>query len=194
MKFGKMMIFLAICCLTSFILIAAASADEISKGNHCYARITPVDEKNDKQSEIIETQCFNSFAEAIFAATNGRVQLDPNIEPDEITDSMLNGNAKNDSSSQDIVIGIDWDYTNYQGGTYTWVVTGTGCTDTTYYEAPSMPASWNDRVSSAIAYSGCKFYHYRDTNFGGTSVLCNETFPAMGTLDNATSSERWVKK
>ena len=150
--------------------------------------------KNDRQSGIVEKQCFESFAESIYAATNGRVELDPSIEPDKITDSMLNGNEKNDSASQDIVIGIDWDNSNYTGSTYTWVVSGTGCNDTTYYEVPSMPAGWNDRVSSAIAYSGCKFYHFRDTNYGGASVVCNDYCPTMGTLDNATSSERWVKK
>lgn len=182
------------CLLLIFGLAAKQPGTENAKQLHCYSLLSPVDVKSGDLSQILETACFNSFSESIEAATKGRVHLDSSISPDDVTDDMLKSVGAKSSLTDQIVIGIDWDYANYGSSSYTWVVTVSGCTDATSYNVPTMPSGWDNRVSSAKAYSNCNyFYHYQNTNFGAPSVACNTDCPGMGSLDNATSSEKWQK-
>ena len=174
-------------------LTAANSGAGILKPDHCYSLISPLKPGPEGSTPIIKTACYDTFAQAINAATNGRVHLDKSIRPEDVTDMMLNDIESINTPLAQIVIGIDWDYINYGGSSYTWVVSTSGCSDTIQYSVSTMPSGWNDRVSSSKAYSNCSFYHYSDSNFGGTSVACNPNCSTMGILDNATSSERWIK-
>lgn len=182
--------------LGGFFLILFLTAPRPTGTNnkqHCYALIAPIEEDGNGSSRIIKKECFANFADSIYAATNGRVQLDRSIQPDEVTNEALNSNNGVNSSSSQVVIGIDWDSTNFAGSSYTWVVSGSGCSSSTQYSVSSMPSGWDNRVSSARGYSGCNyFYHYQKTNFGGSSLVCNTECATMGSLDNATSSEKWA--
>ena len=141
---------------------------------------------------IIKSDCFDNFADSISAATNGRVLLNHSARPNEVTNEILNSNNGLSSLSSQVVIGIDWDDTNFGGSSNTWTVSGSGCSNSVKYSASSMPSGWDNRVSSARGYSGCNYYyHYQDTNYGGSSVVCNTECATMGSLDNATSSEKW---
>ncbi len=182
------------CLLLVFGLAANQPEIKDSQQQHCYSLLSPVNVKSSDSSKIIEAACFNSFSESIKAATKGRVNLDPSIRPGDLTDDVLNNVGSKSTLADQIVIGIDWDYTNYGASSYTWVVTGSACTDTTFFDAPTMPSGWDNRVSSSKAYSTCNyFYHYQNSNFGGTSIVCNMNCPGMGALDNSTSSEKWRK-
>mgnify|MGYP000920186108 CR=1 FL=1 len=184
------------CLLLVFGLAATQPGTVVSQQQHCYSVLAPVDTKSSDSSKVLESACFNSFSESIKAATKGRANLDPSVRPPDVTDEMLNsvGDKSSTSTTAQIVIGIDFDNTNYGGSTYTWVVTTSGCTDTVFYSVSSMPAGWDNRVSSAKAYSNCNyFYHYQNINFGTPSVVCNTDCSGMGSLDNATSSEKWQK-
>lgn len=175
------------------LFLTAARPTGTNNKQHCYALIAPIEEDGNGSSRIIKKECFANFADSIYAATNGRVQLDRSIQPDEVTNEALNSNNGVNSSSSQVVIGIDWDSTNFAGSSYTWVVSGSGCSSSTQYSVSSMPSGWDNRVSSARGYSGCNyFYHYQNTNFGGSSVVCNTECATMGSLDNATSSEKWA--
>lgn len=93
-----------------------------------------------------------------------------------------------------VVIGIDYDGPNFTGST---LVGGTrhtpGCLDGSSFIASSMPAGWNNRVSSARSYSGCNhYYHYEHINFGGAVLDCGDSCSSMGVMENQTSSERWT--
>lgn len=191
---NKKFIFYSLGCLLFALFPISANFDiENNKQNHCYSFLSPISENPDGSSHIIETACFDTFAQAINEATNGRVHLDSSIRPEDVTDKMLNEIEGINTPLAQIVIGIDWDYINYGGSSYTWVVSTSGCTDTIRYSVSTMPSGWNDRVSSSKAYSNCSFYHYSDSNFGGSSAVCNPNCSTLGTLDNATSSERWIK-
>lgn len=175
------------------LFLTAARPTGTNNKQHCYALIAPIEEDGNGSSRIIKKECFANFADSIYAATNGRVQLDRSIQPDEVTNEALNSNNGVNSSSSQVVIGIDWDSTNFAGSSYTWVVSGSGCSSSTQYSVSSMPSGWDNRVSSARGYSGCNyFYHYQNTNFGGSSLVCNTECATMGSLDNATSSEKWA--
>lgn len=176
----------------ALFLIAATPIADSFRLTHCYSLLSPINKTIGGSSEIIESACFDTFSEAIQAATKGRVRLDPSIRPEDITDTMLNDVEGEGLSAVQVVIGIDWDYSNFGGSTYTWVVNNNGCSTTIQYSVSTMPSGWNDRVSSAKAYSNCSFYHYQNTNFEGSSVVCNPNCSSMGALDNATSSERWI--
>lgn len=191
MKEKKILVYFL--CTLIFVLLFTTirSTVSASKHTHCYALLSSVDNNSKVSSQIIESKCFDTFSEAIQAATNGRVILDPSIKPQDVDDLILN---KMDSKAIDtqVVIGIDWDESYYGGNSYTWVVSGNGCTSTTSYSVANMPSGWDNQVSSTKAYSNCNFIHYRDINFGTPSFSCSSSCSIMGTMDNATSSERWV--
>ena len=174
------------------ILIAVTPNPMHKNKRHCYALISPINANDDKASTIITSECFNNFSDSIFAATKGRVKLNRSIQPGELTDEMLNGREEQSSFSYQVVIGIDWDDNDYRGGSYTWVVDGNGCSSTIQYGVSSMPSGWDNRVSSARGYSNCNsFYHYKNTNYDGSLIVCDPECSSMGTLNNATSSEKW---
>lgn len=183
-----------LCCLVlGIFLIAARPSKESNRQNHCYSLLSPVNQNSDDFSQVVETKCFNSFTESLLAATKGRVQLDSSIQPEEVTENLLNDYAGNNLTDLQVVIGIDWDYSNFAGSSYTWVVSGSGCSSSVQYRVSSMPSGWDNRVSSARAYSNCNYYyHYQNTNQEGSSVVCNTECSTMGSLDNATSSEKWT--
>jgi hypothetical protein len=177
----------------SLSLISAASSQTATK-KHCYALLSPISaESISGNSQILESACFSTFAESISAATKGRVQLSNSATPATVTESILNNVSSGMRSTPNIVIGIDYYFSNYIGSSYTWVVSNTGCTSNTSYSVSTMPSGWDDIISSAVAYSNCNYFtHYEDTSFGGASVVCNTECSSMGSLNNATSSERWT--
>lgn len=182
--------------LAGFFLVMFLTAASPTEGNHkhhCYALISPIEEGTNGSSKIIKLGCFDNFASSVSAATNGRVQLNSSIRPETVSDEALNSSIGIYSPSSQVVIGIDWEDTNFGGSSYTWVVSGSGCSSSTQYSVSSMPSGWDNRVSSAKGYSNCNyFYHYQNTSYGGSSVVCNTECSSMGSLDNATSSEKWT--
>jgi hypothetical protein len=190
-KKNKMLLLFAV-PLIILLLAAASPTGKIDNKQHCYALIASIEEGNNGSSRVIKSGCFDNFADSIYAATNGRVLLNHSARPEEVTNEILNSNNRLISPSNQVVIGIDWDNTNFGGSSYTWVVSGSGCSSSTQYSVSSMPSGWDNRVSSARGYSNCNyFYHYQGTSYGGSSVVCNTECATMGSLDNATSSEKW---
>ncbi len=131
-------------------------------------------------------RCFQTFAEAIHAATGGAVTLAAGTTPSQLTQSML------DVPSTSTVIGVDYMDSGFYGGSLTWSESSDiyGCTDGSYYAAPTIPSGWNDDVSSARSYGGCATYnHFENTYYGGSKLTC--TCSTMGVMNDQTSSEKW---
>jgi hypothetical protein len=61
-----------------------------NKREYCYSMLSPVSANSNESSTILESGCFNTFAESIQAATGGRVHLDPSINSKDVTDEMVN--------------------------------------------------------------------------------------------------------
>ena len=70
-----------------FIVVALLAGN---KSKYCYSMLSPVPANSNESSRILESGCYDTFAESIKAATGGRVQLDPSIQPKDVTDGMLN--------------------------------------------------------------------------------------------------------
>ncbi len=168
---------------------------------HCVANVAPAGVNLSNWNP--DVRCFDTFSEAISAATGGRVNLPPDFHAGDLTpellDSLLAASPPPASTGAtpafSTVVGIDWEYINFQGITYTWTTDHTaGCTDGTNYITPSMPSGWDNIVSSARGYQGCNTYiHYEDPSYGGAQINCDggSKCATMGVMDNQTSSERW---
>lgn len=122
----------------ALFLTAASPTGINNSGQHCYALIAPIEEGGNGSSRVIKAECFDNFADSIYAATNGRVQLNSSIQPEAVTDEILNFYNGGVSPSSQVVIGIDWDNTNFGGSSYTWVVSGSGCSSSTQSSVSPM--------------------------------------------------------
>jgi hypothetical protein len=192
--------------LSAFSLAAPAQVAPVqAKGNpHCTAQAqstdTPIEEAAPKGFE-----CFPTFAQAIAAATAGRVQLPPSAQPADLTDEILAAPPRLQRKTGGIsllgvspspnktVIGIDYDGVDYSSTSLTWYVDNyDGCRNNRSYYVNSMPSGWDNVVSSAVGYAGCRrFTHWNYLNRGGASKNCGLGCYEMDVMNNATSSEDW---
>jgi hypothetical protein len=72
------------------MMLIAAVPKQVNSGKYCYSMLSPVAANSNESSKILESGCFDSFAELIQAATGGRVNLDSSIQPKDLTNEMLN--------------------------------------------------------------------------------------------------------
>lgn len=77
---------------------------------HCYAMITPIEEESIESSKIIKTECFNTFADSMFAGAKGRVRLERSGLPEPITEKTLKFGIGPGSFRRQGGMGINWDY------------------------------------------------------------------------------------
>jgi hypothetical protein len=96
---------------------------------------------------------------------------------------------------QAILIGTDYTDPNYAGSSMRWTAP-TGCYyngGRTSYGATSMPAGWDDVVSSTRTYSGCRAtILYDQANYGGLSMVTGCNSPTLSFMDNRASSREWT--
>jgi hypothetical protein len=171
--------------------VSSAPADGDS---HCVARLTG--------SGSAETQCFASFAEALQNASGGRLTEGPKNAGSALRDPafIARVEASNDQASRarsaaaSTVISIEYAPSGWVGSDLIWVGTQncTTSTNNTDYEVSSMPAGWDNVISSYRTFANCWVKHYENTSFGGASVGYHGSRSFIGAaMDNRTSSQRW---
>jgi len=168
----------------------------VEKETHCYAMLSPVDTNSKDFSNVLESGCFDSFAESIQAATDGKVFLDPKLDPKDLTEEMINPEGASSIIAPDTitVIGIDYKNASFGGSSYTWTITGVGCTDSISFGVGSMPSGWDNVVSSARSYANCNhYYHWENQHNSGVVLDCVTSCATMGVMNDQTSSEQWHK-
>lgn len=137
-------------------------------------------------------QCFDTFSDAMFAATGGRVRLPSAVTEDMLDDQILNG--KSAATLASFVIGIEFVNRDFQGATLT-ITNAQTCLGFTQSLA-SMPAGWNDVVTSAKAFSNCNnSVHFENANFSssGAQINCGAACSFIGNaMNDRTSSIRWT--
>jgi hypothetical protein len=90
------------------------------------------------------------------------------------------------------LLGIEYTGVQYGGRSLALYGSGsTGCTTGYSYGFSSMPSGWNNVISSARAYSGCRSTHYSGTSFSGSTITCSSSCPSMAGMNNRTSSIRF---
>jgi hypothetical protein len=175
--------------------VAAGPAPTTEGGDHCVARLigsgTPV------------PVCFATFAEALEYASGGRLTDGPKNAADAARNPnfVARVNASNDEPGRakavaaSVVISIEYTPSGWATPSdLIWVGTKncTTSTNNTDYEVTSMPAGWDNVISSYRTFANCWVKHYENTGFGGASVGYHGSRGYIGAaMDNRTSSERW---
>ncbi len=166
---------------------------------HCVRHFEPVS-PDVKEPVTQDKGCYSNFADALAAATGGRVLLPKEFRPDDITQEILDtglADAKLAGIQTYVVIGIDWEHANFQGSS---IINETdhsaGCTDGTSYGWENMGGNWwNDRISSAQGYTGCRADHYEAAYYGGALLRCYPNSTSVcansGVMNDQTSSINW---
>lgn len=109
--------------------------------------------------------CYSTLADAIYAATGGRVQLPQTATPNDVTNAVLYPPTGSTTPSgitpnTTAVMGINWDGQGRTGQSTIWNETQEGTPCQTYsYGQPNLwnvgGSNWNDRIRSAVAYGNC---------------------------------------
>lgn len=166
------------------------NAVEQEKGRHCVVETIAVREGEPLPDNVAsaDPRCFQTFSEAIFAATGGAVSMSPNASPEDFNAQAL-PDARQPAASY--VIGIEYQHSNYRGSS---IVYRSNHTCSGYQHSVAyVGAGWNDRISSARAYSDCNHsVHYEHRDFGGASRDCGTACSYIGdAMNDRTSSLRW---
>lgn len=166
------------------------NAVEKEKGRHCVVETLAVGEGEPQPENVTpaDPQCFQNFSEAIFAATGGAVSVSPNTKPEDFNVQELPDDQQPAAS---YVIGIEYQHSNYRGSS---IIYRNNRTCSGYQHSVAfVGAGWNDRISSARAYSGCNHsVHYEHRDFRGASRDCGTACSYIGdAMNDKTSSIRW---
>lgn len=169
---------------------AGTSSDPPAQPRHIVARAVATDQA--ARGVQVEYRSFSSFAEAISFVTGVDVRIAPGADIQSQTSAIQD--AVKSRLLTNTLVGIDYDAASFNSGqgTLTWYVDDpNGCSAGGVFVASSMPAGWDDRVSSAQSFGGCSTWnHYQLTGMTGPYLPC--TCSTMGVMDNQTSSERWA--
>lgn len=173
--------------LTTPATATAAAHDEAQQqgDRHCVAHAVPADKVD--LAQPAPPTCFASFAAAIRFATDGTVRLPASATM--VTQAQLDAGRATDRMAS-TVIGIEYEDTNFGGDD--WIVSvASGCTDggTERWTSVLTGTSWDNRISSARTYAGCKSRHYENSNFTGSQYLCGCS--QMSVMSDRTSAILW---
>lgn len=163
-------------------------------GVHCVmeARSAPVGERaSDIRTDdraVRDPACFDTFAEAIEFATNGRVLLSPEALPMDLDEDLLQPSG---IASSPYIIAVEYEDANYGGSSLT-ITNDNDCNDF-YHYLEEMPYGWDDVVSSAKTFSGCEHsYHYEHPYRSGVDKDCGKSCSYIGdAMNDNTSSLEW---
>jgi hypothetical protein len=151
-------------------------------GHYCVAQAVPAG-----SSRIPIATCYATFAQAISAATKGRVRLPASAKPGSVTPDQLNAGAQAPIAT--FVLSIDYVNANFGGSDLLWTQTSK-CGG---FLASEMPTNWNDTVSSVSASSGCATTLFWNNNFGSPTfpIARNGSAASLGVFNDQTSSQSW---
>jgi len=132
----------------------------------------------------VDVRCFQSFAEAISAATGGTVKVRQGqraLSEAELAPTPL---------ATSTVVGIEYKDANFGGSSLTLSTPGIfQCAGGAYVNWNSMPSGWDNTIGSARSYAGCKSGHFEYVNNGGSVRICG--CATMGAMNDKTSSIRF---
>ena len=167
-------------------------------GLHCVVDTVAVPEGAPFQENMAPSaapQCFQAFAEAIFAATGGAVSVPADTRPEDFNEQLLQASPRPAAS---YVIGVEYQHADFKGWSRTYRSPRT-CYGYVHY-VPWVGADINDQISSAKAYSWCNHsVHYEHINFNrgtaGATRDCGSSCSYIGAaMNDKTSSIIWYRR
>ncbi len=163
-------------------------------GQHCVAKLEQVTPGVPK-SRVTKLDCYPSFSEAIYAATEGKVWLPANEGREaqlQVLDRELKSLKATTPTGGPVIIAIDYWDSIWRGASLTYQ-TNAPCSSTVAYQLAAIPDPWNDQLSSSRGFSDCNSnIHFEHANFGGAILTCTPTCLDFGALNDKTSSRLWV--
>ncbi|GAA2332583.1 hypothetical protein [Streptomyces violaceusniger] len=135
--------------------------------------------------------CYNSFRDAIRAATDGRVADAPEDAHLAATEEY--------GILADPILSVSYQHPNYNrdrdGATMTLRGAG-GCdsddgVEHALYDIDDIDTKWDDTVSSFISSSNCQAEYYEHPGYGGSRTGWRNSMADMGAMEDEASSIRW---
>jgi hypothetical protein len=140
--------------------------------------------------------CFATYRAAIGYATGGRITDAPSsataaaLDPAFATEVAAANAASAVTPAATSVLGTEYADANFLGASLT--LRGAGSCDTSGdvdFRFPSMPAGWNDRITSFKSFSNCDQQLFRSVNFtGGALTLIIRSLANVGSAANDQTS------
>jgi hypothetical protein len=162
-------------------------------GRHCSYRLVPIGKGVAPHAIATRAEligCFDTYSEAISAATRGAIELPRNASPATVTDEQLAASTVDPASRGVVVIGTEWNSTGFAGSSVSYEATST-CTASTTWEISNLGGD-SDKWESGKGFGGCDTNKkFANTSFSGSSVTCTPNCSTYGSLNNQVSSLRW---
>jgi hypothetical protein len=182
----------------------AAAVPATAGGSHCVGFLTTPG----STTPAPQPECFDTFAKALERASGGQLTEGPKNAADAMADPAFNAQVDTANATAEraragggfaaatvrTVVSIDYSGSSYGGSDYIWSGTNGNCstrTTDTDYILVSMPAGWDNVVSSYRAYANCWVRHWENTSWTGSSYGYYGSRSSLGAMDNETSSEEW---
>jgi hypothetical protein len=136
-------------------------------------------------------RCFGTFPAAVAYATGGRVTGAPASPADAVRDPAFTAAVEAAATTAaTVLVGIEYADLNYGGASLSMYAPGR-CDDSADvdYRFASLPAGWNDRISSFRSYSNCAQQLFNSTNFGTalTGIVGSSSYVGATANDKASS-------
>lgn len=175
---------LAVAVAGSLAVAAPAQADT-GEGTYCVATVPETN-----------VRCFDTFEQAkAFVASVAEVTPDEKPSAAAVREY---GEAMKASPAIFwpvlIFTGFDWENYNPIGGVYLIIGLNGPCTTSTAnvdYSKATLPARWDNDISSYFDHSNCWTRLYANANFGGSFRGYTGDSATLGNFNNIASSIRW---
>ncbi|MFE9298381.1 hypothetical protein [Streptomyces niveus] len=148
-------------------------------------------------------ECYKTYRESIFHATNGLVTNAPADARTAMAsedfarrlNSMVRADGTPVSGVTDVVISTSYQHPN-GGGSIISHVRPSGCDTDTGWEwslndIDDFDTAWDDRISSWRGYSNCQVNMWEDPGYGGAQTGWHTNLMNMGLMEDEASSIAW---
>ena len=177
--------------------LALAGPAEAKRGaEHCAVLV------QEGRAEPKDIKCFDRFADAVAEATGGRVRLDSDAKPSDLTDRVLErgrgGGGRVGAQDQGTtVLGIAYDRQQWFGDSFLWFSFSTlGCRAVApgqLFLRFTIPTQMNNRAESARSFQGCRSTYHDGSSFSGTSTGRVNDPATLGSMNNRASSVSFTR-
>lgn len=174
-------VLLAVASVPALASAAVAAAPPVRAGTHCVVA-----------AGNGAPRCFGTFPEAVAAATGGRVRTAPATPRAAAADPAFTAAIEDGAvTAAAVVVGIEYVDASYGGATLTLTAPGR-CDDSMDADwfFPSLPAGWNDRITSFRSYNNCAQQLFRGASMTGgalTGILVSTPNVGAPANDQASS-------
>lgn len=152
---------------------------------HCVIRL-PSNDANDMS-------CFSTFRDAMAFATGGVIVDAPEADVARTDENFARRiDALGVTPNLTTVIGQDFTDIRWQGATFTWTTSLSGCFNgTTFSVASLVPFGWNDVISSFKSFANCTTVLHENINFTGATLTGVNVSFGGSAMEDAASSIEW---